>query len=79
MKTSFKMFLLVAEEANISRAAKRAFVSQQCVSDHIKRLEQEYEVLLFDRKPHLKLTQAGETMLQTLRNISILEQNMEFI
>lgn len=77
MKSSFSIFLLVAESLSISQAAKRAFVTQQCVSDHIKRLEQEYGVQLFTRKPRLTLTQAGETMLNTLRSISILEQNME--
>ena len=77
MKQSFHIFLLVAEEMNIGRAAKRAFVTQQCVSDHIKRLEEEYQVALFDRKPHLKLTKAGETMVKTLRSVRILECNME--
>lgn len=77
MKPNFSIFLLVAEEMSISRAAKRAFVTQQCVSDHIRRLEQEYGVTLFERKPHLKLTLAGETMLHALRGVSILEKNME--
>ena len=62
MKQSFNIFLLVAEEMNIGRAARRAFVTQQCVSDHIRRLEQEYEVALFERKPSLHLTKAGETL-----------------
>ncbi|HBN80503.1 MAG TPA: LysR family transcriptional regulator, partial [Ruminococcaceae bacterium] len=48
MKQSFKIFLLTAEEMSISRAAKRAYVTQQCVSDHIKRLEDEYGVALFE-------------------------------
>ena len=77
MKQSFNIFLLVAEEMNIGRAARRAFVTQQCVSDHIRRLEQEYEVALFERKPSLHLTKAGETMLKTLRSIHILESSME--
>jgi len=77
MKPGFSIFLLVTEEMSISKAAQRAFVTQQCVSDHIRRLENEYKVTLFERKPHLKLTQAGEIMLHTLRSVSILEQNME--
>lgn len=76
MKTGFEIFLLTAEELSISRAAQRAFVTQQCVSDHIKRLESEYGVSLFERKPRMKLTPAGEAMLESLRNIRILEKNM---
>lgn len=76
MRTGFEIFLLTAEELSISRAAQRAFVTQQCVSDHIKRLESEYGVTLFERKPKIKLTPAGETMLESLRNIRILENNM---
>lgn len=77
MKQSFNIFLLVVEEMSIGRAAKRAFVTQQCVSDHIHRLESEYGVALFERKPSLRLTRAGETMLKTLRSVRILENNME--
>lgn len=77
MKQSFNIFLLVVEEMSIGRAAKRAFVTQQCVSDHIHRLEAEYGVALFERKPSLRLTKAGETMLKTLRSVRILETSME--
>lgn len=76
MRTGFEIFLLTAEELSISRAAQRAFVTQQCVSDHIKRLESEYGVTLFERKPKMKLTPAGVTMLESLRNINILEKNL---
>lgn len=76
MKTGFEIFLITAEELSISRAAQKAFVTPQCVSDHIKRLEQEYNTLLFHRKPKLHLTSAGEVMQQSLRNIQILENSM---
>jgi DNA-binding transcriptional LysR family regulator len=79
MINSFKMFLLLAEELNFGKAAKRAFVTQQCLSDHIKRLEMVYNTRLFERKPKIKLTGSGEIMLQTLQQISLLEQNMEKI
>ena len=47
MKQSFKIFMTVAEELSIVKAAKRSFVTQQCVSDHIKRLEEEYGILVY--------------------------------
>ena len=77
MNISFKMFLLVAEELNVSKAAKRAFVTQQCASDHIKRLEELYGVKLFNRKPKLSLTPAGVIMQEKIRNMQILEEMME--
>lgn len=76
MKIGLEMFLLVAENMSISLAAQQAFVTQQCVSDHIKRLEKEYNVKLFDRKPKLSLTAAGEVMLENVRSIRVLEKSM---
>lgn len=35
MLIGYEMFLLAAEELNFSRAAERAFVTPQCLSDHI--------------------------------------------
>lgn len=77
MLNNQKYFLIVAEELNIARAAKRIFVSQQCLSNHIKRLEEAYGVKLFHRKPRLALTKAGELIARTFRQIQILENNLE--
>ncbi len=70
------MFLLAAEELNFSRAANRAFVTQQCLSDHIKRLENTYHVQLFQRKPKLALTPEGTAMQKYLSKIQLLEEGM---
>lgn len=76
MNTGFKMFLLAAEELNFSKAADRAFVTQQCLSDHIRRLEESYHVTLFHRKPKLRLTMEGEAMRRYLSRIQALEDSM---
>ena len=76
MTNGFKMFLLAAEELNFSRAAERAFVTQQCLSDHIKRLEEMYHVTLFQRKPRLQLTPEGHAMLRYLSRMQALEDSM---
>lgn len=76
MQINQEVFMLVAEEMSISRAAEKACVTQQCVSDHIKRLEQFHKVKLFTRRPRFQLTDAGETMLRTLRNMQAMERNM---
>ena len=60
---SFSIFLMVAEEMNFTRAAERLYITQQSLSGHIKRLESHYNVRLFQRRPVLKLTTAGEAMV----------------
>ncbi len=76
MQINQEIFMLVAEEMSISRAAGRACVTQQCVSDHIRRLEQQHQVKLFTRRPRFQLTAAGQTMLRTLRNMQAMERAM---
>lgn len=76
MQINQEIYMLVAEEMSISRAAQRACVTQQCVSDHIKRLEQQHHVRLFTRRPRFQLTEAGQTMLRTLRNMQAMERTM---
>lgn len=60
---SIEYFLIAAEELNFTRAAERLYISQQALSSHIQRLEEEYKVHLFARKPSLRLTPEGEQML----------------
>lgn len=76
MTNAQKYFLVVAEELNISKSAKKLFISQQCLSAHIKRLEDDYGTPLFIRRPHLALTPAGDMLYNTLRQIGILENNL---
>lgn len=47
MKIGFEVFLVVAREMSITKAANELHITQQCASDHIKRLEKEYNVVLF--------------------------------
>lgn len=77
MYNEYDYFLLVAEEMNISRAAKRAFVSQQCLSKYIKRLETQLEIELFNRTPSLSLTAAGEIFLGRVRQIKSFASTLE--
>lgn len=77
MENKLKYFLVVAEEMNISRAAKRCFITQQSMSMHIKQLEQELNVRLFNRKPNFSLTHHGEMFLNTLNQIKFLEEDFK--
>ncbi len=76
MRIGFEVFLEVAKELSITKAAETLHITQQCASDHIKRLEKEYGVQLFERKPKFKMTPAGMIMLRSLQNIQIVESGM---
>lgn len=55
-----KTFVTVAEEGHLTRAAERLHTSQPAVSAHIKTLEDEMGMALFERTPRgMKLTHAG--------------------
>lgn len=60
---TLSVFLTLVEEMNFTRAAQRLFITQQSLSGHIRRLEEEYGVVLFERRPVLRLTAEGENML----------------
>ncbi|WP_332629668.1 LysR family transcriptional regulator [Halalkalibacter flavus] len=77
MLNNYKYFLVLAEELNISRAAKRLFITHQNLSKYLKGLEEKYGVTFFERKPKFVLTPAGKIMLDTLRQIELSEQNLE--
>ena len=53
-------YIATVEEMNITHAAQRLFISQQALSNHIARLEEELGVKLFNRSPVLSLTYAGK-------------------
>ncbi len=62
-------FTIVAEELNITSAAARLYITQQTLSEQIKRLEKQYGAQFFVRKPKLRLTPAGERMLTYCRKV----------
>jgi len=71
-----KYFLAVAQELNISRAAKVIHISQPPLTRQIANLEQEVGVKLFERsRSGVKLTQAGELLLKDARQIFALVEN----
>lgn len=77
MQDSYEMFLLVAEELSFTKAAERAFVTQQTASYHINSLEKEFNIKLFDRKPQLTLTDAGRLFFENLKHIKAMEVSLE--
>ena len=65
-----RYFVAVAEEGNISRAAKRIFLTQPALSRQIKALEGEIGQCLLERQAHsIRLTPAGEALLREVREL----------
>lgn len=53
-------FVKIAEAGSVTRVAEHEHVSQQSLSNHIKKIEETYRVELFDRSGRMALTPAGE-------------------
>jgi DNA-binding transcriptional LysR family regulator len=65
-----RYFVAVAEEGNISRAAKRIFLTQPALSRQIKALEEEVGQRLLERQAHsIRLTPAGEALHREAREL----------
>lgn len=76
MKTSEEVFLQVAEEMSFSKTASKNYISQQAVSSHIRKLEEELDTKLFVRSPKLQLTETGQLLYASLLKIRRIEEQV---
>ncbi|MBP3241945.1 MAG: LysR family transcriptional regulator [Oribacterium sp.] len=67
--------IAIAEEANLTRAAKRLYISQPTLTMYLNRLEESLGVTLFDRRKNpVRLTEAGAYYIKKMKEISDSEQ-----
>jgi DNA-binding transcriptional LysR family regulator len=65
-----RSFIAVAEDCNFSRAAQRLHIAQPSLSTQIKKLEQDLNVVLFERKhAGVCLTPSGQKLLALARQL----------
>ena len=68
--TQLHYVLAVAEHQNFTKAAQKVFVTQPTLSMQIQKLEDELDVLIFDRsKKPIELTETGKKIVQQARKI----------
>ena len=68
--TQLRAFHHVALHGGFSRAAEALFLTQPAISDQVRKLEEEYDILLFDRrKKQVTLTEEGRRLLEITRRL----------
>jgi LysR family transcriptional regulator, hydrogen peroxide-inducible genes activator len=86
--TQLKYVLAVAEHKNFTLAAEKCFVTQPTLSMQIQKIEEELNILIFDRtKKPIQLTEIGQKIVNQAKNIvneadriqDIVEQQKGFI
>jgi len=68
--TQLKYVLAIAEHKNFTKAAEKCFVTQPTLSTQIQKLEDELDIIIFDRgKKPIELTEVGRKIVFQARNI----------
>lgn len=68
--TQLHYVLAIAEHKNFTKAAEKCFVTQPTLSTQIQKLEDELDVLIFDRsKKPIELTDVGRKIVHQAKNI----------
>lgn len=74
-----QLILTILAEGSISGAAQKLFISQPALSQSLKTIEQEINTPIFVRGTNpIRLTYAGKKLVETARQIVILEKNLAY-
>lgn len=74
---SCKYFLTVCEMGTINAAARKLYISQQSLSQHIRRMEDEVGAQLFHRDNPLVLTEAGKCVQRAAQTVLAAMEQMD--
>src|ERR1700753_3534961 len=76
---SHRVFMQVAANLGFSKAAQTLFITQPAISKHVKALEDQYKVPLFERKGNsILLTEAGKKLNEYLLQATEIERKIEY-
>ena len=79
LSTSHHVFIEVARQLSFSKAAQVLFISQPAISNHIKLLEAEYQIALFNRKGNtISLTPSGDILYRHLQDALKIQRQLIF-
>lgn len=74
-----QVFYTAAKNLSFTKAAQELYISQPAVTRHINALEEQYQVLLFERQGNkLELTPAGKLMMEHSERILRQYQQLEY-
>ena len=74
----FRIFIAVAEEENITKAAKKLYLTQPTVSVAIKEIEEHYAARFFERiNQRLRITEEGKRFLDYAKHFIAMYDEME--
>lgn len=76
--SQLRAFYAVAIKGSFTAAAEKLHVSQPTISDHVRTLEEHYQIKLFERNgPRIALTGLGHALLEISRELFVLETRAE--
>lgn len=74
----YRIFTIVASEGNLTRASAILHISQPAVTKHIKNLEKELQVTLFNRNKYgMELTEKGQALYNEIKDSISLLTNID--
>lgn len=74
--SNISYFLAIVEEGNISAASRKLYISQQALSEQLKKLEDEIGAPLLKRGKSVQMTPAGECLYRDGRELLRIYNNM---
>ena len=78
LKERLKTLVLLDKEKNYTKTAKLLNISQPAVSQHIKSLEDDYNIIIFKRTgKELKTTKEGEILIKNAKRLLAIDKNID--